>query len=112
MAKTFKDLRSKIKTNHILQDAIDDLDLTEQDYEELLEGKKTKVLLKVMAFAQSKRLGTQVKKVKSTNDLSAKIDELAKAVAIAGGIAAIAVAGQDGGKSVLSKIVGLTGGSG
>ena len=41
------------------------------------------------------------------------MDEIAKEVAIVGGIAAMAVvAGLDGGKSVLSKIVGLTAGSG
>jgi integrase len=92
---------------------IDDLDLTEQDCEELLEGKKTKIILKIMALAQSKRLGTQVKRVRSTKELSAKMDELAKAVAISGAIAAMAVvAGLDGGKSLLSKIVGFTAGSG
>ena len=65
-----------------------------------------------MAFSLSKRLGTQVRRVRSSKDLSGKIDELSKAVALAGGIAAVAVAGQDGGRSVLSKIVGFTAGNG
>ena len=82
MAKTYKELKSELEINSTLQDLLDDLDLTEQDYEELLEGKKTKIILRVMALAQSKRLATQVKKVKSTSDLNAKMDELAKAVAI------------------------------
>jgi hypothetical protein len=50
--------------------------------------------------------------VRSTKEVSAKMDELAKAVSIVGGIAAIAVAGQDDGKSFFSKIVGFTTGSG
>jgi hypothetical protein len=113
MAKTFKELKMELEINSTLQNLLDDLDLTEQDCEELLEGKKTKVILKIMALGQAKRLGTQVKRVRSIKDLSAKMDEIAKEVAIVGGIAAMAVvAGLDGGKSVLSKIVGLTAGSG
>ena len=113
MAKTYKELQMELEINSTLQDLIDDLDLTEQDCEELLEGKKTKIILKIIALGQAKRLGTQVKRVRSTKELSAKMDELAKAVAISGAIAAMAVvAGLDGGKSVLSKIVGFTAGSG
>jgi hypothetical protein len=113
MAKTYNELKMELEINSTLQNLLDDLDLTEQDCEELLEGKKTKIIFKIIALGQAKRLGTQVKRVRSTKELSAKMDELAKAVAISGAIAAMAVvAGLDGGKSVLSKIVGFTAGSG
>ena len=113
MAKTYNELKMELEINSTLQNLLDDRDLTEQDCEELLEGKKTKIIFKIIALGQAKRLGTQVKRVRSTKELSAKMDELAKAVAISGAIAAMAVvAGLDGGKSVLSKIVGFTAGSG
>ena len=111
MAKTYKELQMELEINSSLQDLIDDLDLTEQDCEELLEGKKTKIILKIIALGQAKRLGTQVKRVRGTKELSAKMDEIARMIAVVGGIAAVAVAGQDGGRSVLSKIVGFTAGS-
>jgi hypothetical protein len=112
MAKTFKELSTELEINSILQDLMDNISLNDQEYEELFEGKKTKVFLRVIALAKSKQLGTQLKRVRSTKEVSAKMDEIARMIAIVGGIAAIAVAGQDGGRSVLSKIVGLTAGSG
>ena len=111
MAKTFKELSTELEINSILQDLMDNISLNDQEYEELFEGKKTKVFLRVIALAKSKQLGTQLKRVRSTKEVSAKMDEIARMIAIVGGIAAIAVAGQDGGRSVLSKIVGFTAGS-
>lgn len=43
-----------------------------------------------------------------TKTTDEKLDELAKSISIAGGISAIAVAASDGGKSGLSKIIGLS----
>ncbi|HIB94818.1 MAG TPA: hypothetical protein EYO60_11140 [Candidatus Lambdaproteobacteria bacterium] len=53
----------------------------------------------------SNRLAVQARKVLSAKTTNQKLDELAKAVSISGGISALAVAVSDGGKSGLSKII-------
>jgi hypothetical protein len=110
--KTYNQLMKEIRMEpQVMQDLIDDLPYEGTDLEEfILEGKKGKSfsnLLKVIAVSLQNRLSAQSKRVLSATTTDKKLDELAKSITIAGGISAISVAVSDGGKSGLSKLVGL-----
>ena len=62
----------------------------------------------MIAVSLANRLSAQTRKVISAKTTDKKLDELAKAISISGGISAIAVAVSDGGKSGVSKIIGLS----
>ena len=71
-------------------------------------GGKFGRVLKMIAVSLANRLSAQTRKVISAKTTDKKLDELAKAISISGGISAIAVAVSDGGKSGVSKIIGLS----
>jgi hypothetical protein len=91
-----------------MQDLLDDLPCTNEELEDLIEGKKFGTGLKVIAVGLTNRLATQTRKVLSAKTTDKKLDELAKAISIAGGISAISVAVSGGSKGGLSKIIGLS----
>jgi hypothetical protein len=110
--KTYQQLVKELRMEpKVMQDLIDDLPYEGTDLEDFIfEGKKGKSfsnLLKVIAVSLQNRLSAQSRKVLSAKTTDAKLDELSKAITIAGGISAISVAVSDGGKSGLSKLVGL-----
>ena len=79
-----------------------------EELDRLMEGKKFGTALKAIAISLANRLAAQTRKVLSAQTTDKKLDELAKAISISGGISAIAVAVSDGGKSGISKIIGLS----
>ena len=112
--KTYNQFIKEMKTApKIMQEMLDDLPCTEEEFNDLLEIKKGKGnalgnILKIVAISMQNRLVTQAKKVISATTTDKKIDELARAISIAGGIASISIAVQDGSKSGLSKLIGLS----
>jgi len=76
--------------------------------ENLEEGNKTRAALKIFAISMTNKLAVQSRKVLSAKTTNQKLDELARAISISGGISAIAVAVSDGGKSGLSKIISVS----
>jgi hypothetical protein len=109
MAKTYKQLRNENREDaRVMQDLMDDLPCTDEELEELIEGKKFDAGLKVIAVGLTSRLTTQTRKVLSAKTTDKKLDELAKAISIAGGISAVSIAVSGGTKGGLSKIIGLS----
>ncbi|MBT5348981.1 MAG: hypothetical protein HOL55_09465 [Nitrospina sp.] len=109
MAKTYKEFVQECNEDaKIIQDLLDDLPYTAEELDRLMEGKKFGTALKAIAISLANRLAAQTRKVLSAQTTDKKLDELAKAISISGGISAIAVAVSDGGKSGISKIIGLS----
>jgi hypothetical protein len=109
MPKTYKQfIKENGEDSTIMQDLLDDLPYTNEELDNLIEGKKFGTVLKVIAVSLSNRLATASKRVLSAKTTDEKLDALAKAVSIAGGISAISVAVSGGTKGGLSKIIGLS----
>jgi hypothetical protein len=109
MAKTYKEFVQECNEDvEIMQDLLDDLPYTNEELEGLMEGKKFGIALKVIAVSLSSRLASASKRVLSAKDTNEKLDHLARAVSIAGGISAVSVALSGGTKGGLSKIIGLS----
>ena len=87
----------------IMEDLMREMPLTDDELQTLV-GR----VLKMIAVSLANRLSAQTRKVISATTTDKKLDELAKAISISGGISAIAVAVSDGGKSGVSKIIGLS----
>jgi len=110
MPKTYKEFTSQHEKtdSSIIQELIDDLPLSEEELKELAEGRRLAGAMKVVAVGMANRVATQARKVLSEKDVGRKIDALAKSISLTAGIASIAVAVSDGGKSATSKIVGIS----
>ncbi len=107
--KTFQQfINENNEDSEVMQELLDDLPCTNEELDQLMEGKKSGKLLKVLALSLSSRLAQASRRVLSAKTTNEKLDALAKAISIAGGISAISVAVSDGGKSGLSKIIGLS----
>jgi hypothetical protein len=110
MPKTYNQLVKELRMEpEVLQDLIDDLPLDANELDEFInEGRKGfSNVLKVIAVSLANRSSAQSRRVLSATTTDKKIDELSKQLKIVGGISAISVAVSDGGKSGISKLVGL-----
>ena len=81
---------------------------TNEELDQLMEGKKSGTALRVLALGMTNRLASATRRVLSAKTTDEKLDALAKAISIAGGISAISVAVSGGTKGGLSKIIGLS----
>ena len=110
--KTYKTFIMEVQEEtEIMEDLMREMPLTDDELHTLFEkksGGRFGKVLKVIAVSLANRLSAQTRKVISAKTTDKKLDELAKAISIAGGISAIAVAVSDGGKSGVSKIIGLS----
>jgi hypothetical protein len=110
--KTYKTfMRECQEQAEIMEDLMREMPLTGDELQSLFEkktGNKFGKVLKVLAITLTARLAAQAKRVLSAQSTDKKLDELAKAISISGGISALAVAISDGGKSGVSKIIGLS----
>ena len=110
--KTYKNfIMEEQEETKIMEDLMREMPLTDNELQILIEkksGGKFGRVLKMIAVSLANRLSAQTRKVISATTTDKKLDELAKAISISGGISAIAVAVSDGGKSGVSKIIGLS----
>ena len=109
MLKSYKKfINENNEDSEVIQELLDDLPYTNEELDQFMEGKKTGVALKVLAVGLTNRLVQQTRRVISAKTTDEKLDHLAKAISIAGGISAISVVVSGGSKSGLSKIIGLS----
>ena len=110
--KTYKTFMQECQEQtEVMEDLLNEMPLTDDELQDIFEkktGTKFGKVLKVLAISMTSRLASQSRKVISATTTDKKLDELAKAVSISGGISALAVAISDGGKTGISKIVGLS----
>ncbi len=110
--KTYKTFIMEVQEEtKIMEDLMREMPLTDDELHTLFEkksGGRFGKVLKVIAVSLANRLSAQTRKVISAKTTDKKLDELSKAISIYGGISAIAVAVSDGGKSGVSKIIGLS----
>jgi hypothetical protein len=110
--KTYKTFKEECKRDtEILEDLMRDMPMSDDELQSLFEkktGSKFAKAMKAIAVAMVGRANGQARKVISAKTTDQKLDELAKLVSITGGISAIGVAISDGGRSGISKIIGLT----
>ena len=109
MAKTYKEfINENNEDAMVIQELLDDLPCTNEELDQLMEGKKSGTALRVLALGMTNRLASATRRVLSAKTTDEKLDALAKVISIAGGISAISVAVSGGTKGGLSKIIGLS----
>ena len=98
--KTYKNfIMEEQEEIEIMEDLMKEMPLTDDELQTLVEkksGGRFGKVLKVIAVSLANRLSAQTRKVISATTTDKKLDELAKAISISGGISAIAVAVSDG----------------